>query len=303
MGHRSRARHLAEYLLVRALVTAVLSAGLPAAIRISRLLADVLFRLDEKHRERALKHLRAAFPGLGAEERRALARGSFRSFARTIVEAAYLPRVLHRATLREHVRVEADPEARRALAGGGGAVFTSAHIGNWEFCGAAMALVGYPLTSVARPLDNPFLDRWVVRLREHLGQEIIFKEGASREMLRVIRRGGYLAVLVDQSAGRHGIPVPFFGRPASTTPAPAALALRRGVPLVPVWSKRLPGVGRFRVSIERPLAAPAGGDREAAVRELTAALTARVEAWIREAPDQWLWAHRRWKRKSKEGTP
>jgi KDO2-lipid IV(A) lauroyltransferase len=119
-------------------------------------------------------------------------------------------------------------------------------------------------------------------------------------MARSLREGGYLGILVDQNAGRRGVFVPFFGRLASTTPAPATMALRFRAPLIPAWQWREDGGRHHVVEVEAPLPFPDTGDRDEDVWRLTAAMTARVEAWVRKEPGQWLWAHRRWKTRPPE---
>jgi KDO2-lipid IV(A) lauroyltransferase len=294
MSARSPVRNVSEYALVRGLLAFVLSVGLEHALRIGRAVGDLLFLLDRKHRTRALRNLGNAFPDLPEEGRTRIARDAFRSVVLTIVEMAYLPRVLTRGSFTRHVHFRIHPEARAAIDGGGVVIFT-AHIGNWELSGLASGMMGLPFTSVARPLDNPFLNGFVVRTRERSGQRIIFKRGALREMVRAVKSGGVLAVISDQNAGRHGVLVDFFGRPASATAAPATVALRQGVPLLPGWQRRVGPGFRHVLTIEAPLTPPATGDRERDVHEMTQAMAQRMEEWIRREPGQWLWAHRRWK--------
>jgi Kdo2-lipid IVA lauroyltransferase/acyltransferase len=105
---------------------------------------------------------------------------------------------------------------------------------------------------------------------------------------------------MDQNAGRSGVFVDFFGRPASTTGAPAMLALRFGAPLLPSWSQRIGDGFRYHITVEKPLIPPETGDRETDVRILTQQMNSRVEAWVREVPEQWLWGHRRWKSRPKD---
>ena len=300
MRVRSPIRNVSEYILLRALIAVVLSMGLSAALRMGRFFGDLLYRLDGKHRERALRNLEKALPDLSPAERERIAHESFRSIALTAVEVVYMPRVLTRSTFHDHVEIRIAPAAREALEARQGVIIVTAHLGNWELSGLAMGLIGFPCSTVARPLDNPFLDRYVLSTRERGGQEIIIKKGALREMLRVVRKRRNLAVVSDQNAGRHGVFVDFFGRPASATPAPATVSLRQGVPVLPGWQRRSgPGL-KHVITIEAPLAPPDTGDRERDVLEMTQAMADRIEAWIREEPGQWLWAHRRWRAKPKE---
>jgi KDO2-lipid IV(A) lauroyltransferase len=157
-----------------------------------------------------------------------------------------------------------------------------------------------PLVSVARPRDNPWLERYVVRTRERHGQKIVAKKGAVRDLSRALREGKFLGILADQNSGRNGVFVTFFGRPASTTGAPATLALRFSVPIIPARSLRVGPGFKYEVHVEKPLARPDTGNREEDVRLLTQAFTSRIEDWVRREPGQWLWGHRRWKSRPKE---
>jgi KDO2-lipid IV(A) lauroyltransferase len=292
---RVRAFQLLEYAVVRFLLAAILSLGHERAAGAARAIGELVFRLDGKHRRRALTNVRAAWPGLPEKAVDRMARGAFRSFLLSVVETAYLPRLLTRGSLARRVEMVVDPEARAVLAGGGGAIFTTAHIGNWEVSGVVGPAFGVPLVSVARPLTNRYMDRYLVGIRERRGQKIVAKSGAVKELVKEIRNGRYPVLLVDQDARRRGIFVEYFDRPASTTPAPATLAIRYGMPILPTWQRRVGKGFKHVITIERPLTAPATGDRERDVWLLTQEITKRVEAWVREVPDQWLWGHRRWK--------
>jgi KDO2-lipid IV(A) lauroyltransferase len=295
-----RPLHLAEYGFARALLAGALSLSPARALALARGAADLLYRLDRRHRERALANLAMVFPEMPESARRAIARSSFRSFACTVVESLFLPRLGSGPSLRRHFEFHLDPEAAKAARRGKGGVFATAHIGNWEWTGTASRLFGFPVVSVARPLANPYLTRYMTGIRERMGQRIVMKRGALRELAVALRQGLYLGFLADQSAGRHGVFAEFFGRPASTPGAPATLALKYDVPLLPVWQRRLPGDFRHEITVEAPLVVPRTGDLKADVLALTRAINARVEDWVRREPGQWLWAHRRWKTRPPE---
>ena len=170
----------------------------------------------------------------------------------------------------------------------------TAHLGNWELLTLAPALMGYPLTVVARRLDSASLNAWADRLRRTAGVEVVDKREALRPILGALRRGGLVGVLLDQNTSRReGIFVPFFGRLASTSRAMAVLALRTRTPIVPAFTSRI-APGRHRITIHPALPLPAA-DGDVAVRSVTADCTAAIEAAVRATPEQWLWAHDRWR--------
>ena len=295
MALADRARYLLEYAAVRVLLAGVLSMGIDRGLRVAVRFGALLYRVDGRHRRRALDHLGHAFPELTPAKREAIAKSSFQSFCRTVVESVYAERLLTPSTLGDRLRLSIHPAAARALAAGGGAVLVSAHLGNWELSGNVMGLLGHSMLTVARPIENPYLNRLMTRRREQRGQRIACKRGAVRTLARALRDGDCVGIISDQHAGRDGLVVRYFGRAASTTAAPATLALRFQVPLIPGCTLRRSGSFRFEFRLSEPLAPPDSGDMERDVLELTQAMTARLEAWVREEPGQWLWAHRRWR--------
>jgi KDO2-lipid IV(A) lauroyltransferase len=139
--------YILQYALVRIAVTAVLSLGYDRVLRLSRTIADLVFRLDKRHRRRAIDNLRRAFQDRSEEECGRLARESFRSFVQVLVESTYLPRLLTEASADRLVTFEVHPEAREALDSGNGIIFSTAHTGNWELTGQVAGLNGIPLKS------------------------------------------------------------------------------------------------------------------------------------------------------------
>jgi KDO2-lipid IV(A) lauroyltransferase len=197
---------------------------------------------------------------------------------------------------REHIQ--------RAMTEHGRALMLTAHLGNWEYLSAAPHLAGYPAAVVVRPLDAPVLQILADTMRRKTGVEIIEKRGALRPVLGALRRGRIIGILLDQNASRReGAFVPFFGRAASTSRSIALLALRTRTPIVPVFIRR-EGPGRHRVVVEPHVPMPdSANDFEGAVVELTARCTAVIERVVRQTPEQWLWAHDRWRTRPPTGAP
>jgi KDO2-lipid IV(A) lauroyltransferase len=184
-------------------------------------------------------------------------------------------------------------------------VFVTGHVGLWEMCGLGYTAHGYRLYSIARPLDNERINSLVDGVRERFGQRILAKRGALVAALRALREGISVGMLLDQDAGKHGVFVPLFGRPASTLPTAAEIALRSGARLVcsATWRDESAGVHRLRlgriITVSR-WKGPRDEHYDAEVRRITAEYTAEIEAAVREHPEQWLWLHRRWKTRSRE---
>jgi KDO2-lipid IV(A) lauroyltransferase len=251
-------------------------------------------RLDRRHTGIARENLKAAYgDALAPAERERLVRACWRHFGRITFDALAFPR-LDQGALGRVLNVVGIEHAQRALAAGRGALIFSAHYGHWEAGAYAMGLLGIPFAVIARPLDNPLLDRRLVALRGGTGNAVIPKRRAIRETMRALAAGTAVAILIDQDARGDGVFVPFFGRPASTTPTLALLALRTEAPIVPVFARVEPD-GTITVHVEPIVLTRPTGDREADVVRVTAACTAVVESWVRRNPEQWLWMHRRWK--------
>ncbi|HSF07280.1 MAG TPA: lysophospholipid acyltransferase family protein [Methylomirabilota bacterium] len=261
---------------------------------LGRRMGDLAYLALPHRRRIALENLAQAFPEMTAAERRALCRRSWQHLGLVFVElCALLSRPLD--DLLSRIVVEGREHLDRAMAAHGRVLALTGHLGNWEVLSVAHRVTPYPLAVVVRPLDAGWINPLAERLRLRTGIELIDKRKALRPILAALSRGGMVGILLDQNATRsEGVFVPFFGRLASTSRSVALLALRTGAPIVPIFSRR-EGDGRHRIIVRPPLDVPETGDRETAVAELTGRCTEVIEAAIREAPEQWLWVHNRWR--------
>ena len=277
--------------LVRLLLTAL--GALPGRGRdaLARTVGRLIFALGIR-RQLTLAQLGWAFPGLSTQQRRRLARKTYEHMATAAVDAALSQKVsadeLARAVLREEsLAVE------RALAGGKGVLLASGHFGNWELLGEGLTRQGVPLHAVVRPLKGAF-NAEVVAGRLRAGMRLIAPRNALRGTLAELRRNQAVAVLFDQAiGGKHALFVPFFGRPAATTPLVSMAAMLSGAPVLVVLARRVGDA--LHMQVEGPFPVPSTGDRTRDLWTHTATLTEVLERQIRRAPDQWLWLHRRWK--------
>ncbi|MDE3052522.1 MAG: lysophospholipid acyltransferase family protein [Gemmatimonadota bacterium] len=247
------------------------------------------------------RQLRAAFPEWTPARVAQVARAAYESLGRTFVETAVLPSYSRQQVLGLFERVENWEAVERARALGRGLILLTGHIGNWELGGAYIAARGVPLDAVARGMENPLFDAYLTRTRRRIGMHVIHDADAVREVPRALRAGRTVAFLFDQGAvGLASTWVPFFGRMAKTPRGPAVFALRLGAPMVFGVAIRQPG-GRFVLSFE-PVETVRTGDREADVDAMVAEYTRVLERWVRRAPEQYFWHHRRWKHQ-RPGTP
>jgi KDO2-lipid IV(A) lauroyltransferase len=251
--------------------------------------------LDGRHRRVAEGNMALALPEIGAAERHRLVRDCFRHFGAALCDAISSTR-FDPVEICRHFTLEGWDHLEAADRRGRGVFILSAHVGFWELVPPVVALYRGPMSIVVRPADNPHLDRELCALRERFGNEVVPKRGAARRMLERLRAGGRVGILIDQRVQpKEGIEVPFFGRPALTSPVLARLSLRTGAAVVPVAAFPEPD-GRYRL-VARPAILPPEGarDDEATVAALTRRYLEVAEEDIREHPAQWLWMHRRWR--------
>jgi KDO2-lipid IV(A) lauroyltransferase len=247
------------------------------------------------------RHVRAAFPELDDREVRRIARASYESLGRTTIETALLPAYSRDDVLALFERVDGWEIVERAIARGRGVLFVTGHLGNWELGGAYLAARGIPIEAVARRMQNPLFDRYLTDTRRQIGMTVIYDADAVRRVPRAIREQHAVAFLVDQGAvGLASAWVRFFGRYAKTPRGPAVFALRLDTPVVFGCALRQPN-GRFVMHFE-DVPVERSGDRDADVDRIVESYTGALERWIRQAPEQYFWHHRRWKHQ-RPGTP
>lgn len=286
-------RHRLEYLAVTLIEGCVRPLPIHLVRRFGEWLGLAFYVVDRGHRRIALANLQAAFPARTDAERRAIAKATFRHFGRLLLELlkyASLPAEGKLAL----VEWEGEDRVRLAYAQGKGVLFCTGHFGFWEQQALAHALKFEPMAVMARPLDNQKLHDWLERIRTSDGNPVIYRKGAVRKALRLLAEGRGVGILIDQHmTSPDAIVVDFFGRPAATTSTLAALAIRTGAPVIPLFCFPLPG-GRYRMIYEHPVEPPRQ-DSPDAVRELTQRCTDVLEMHVRRHPELWLWMHRRWR--------
>lgn len=240
--------------------------------------------------QRARDNLAAAFPEKTQAERDAILRAMWDNLGRTVAEYAHLDK-FDLSGPDPRIQVNNIEEIEKVH--GQGVLIVSGHFANWEIMPIAASRYGMDGAIVYRPPNNPYVDRYISRARARKGYaEQISKHQGTRRIFTLLRGGKAILLLADQKTNE-GIAVPFFGRDAMTTPAPAALALKLKVPMIFASNKRLGGA-RFAVTVYPPLAFTPSGDDDADMRAMTVAVNLRLEEMVRADPGQWLWIHRRW---------
>lgn len=246
-----------------------------------------------RDRKRAIEHISSVFTDKGVKWIRHTVRKNFEHLGKAMLEVMLItPQALSRV-----VRIEGLDSLRAAVKMGRGVVFVTGHIGNWEVMGAAVASI-FPLSVVAAPIEPEQMNNMIVGLRAQMGVRTILRgrSGASRELIRVFRENRVLGILIDQDTDVEGAFVEFMGRPAWTPVAAAQMALKFNAAVVFGFIHRERD-GRHTIFIEGPLKLIRSGQEEEDIVSNTALFTRKIEEAIRMAPEQWVWMHRRWRRR------
>ncbi|MFT3828044.1 MAG: lysophospholipid acyltransferase family protein [Chitinophagaceae bacterium] len=254
--------------------------------------ADLL-RARSRASPRGRENVAAAFPTRTPAEHTAIVRGAFTHFGRLLFELLEFS-TLSNDEMLARVEFEGEERVRSAYAQGRGVLFVTGHFGYWELQALVHGLRLQPMWVMARALDNPYLHQLLETMRTRTGNGVIYRQGTLRRALRVLQEGKGVGILIDQHiSSRDAIHVDFFNRPAATTPIVAALAMRTGARIVPLFALPL-GRGRYRMIYEHAIEPPPEGT-DNPIHELTQRCTDVLEMYVRKHPELWLWMHRRWR--------
>ncbi len=293
MGRRGGIGHRLEYAAVRATAFLVGLLPLRLALAFGSALGAFAWLVLRVRRGVVLTNLELAFPGSDEAWRRRTALRSYVNVGRFVMELARQER-LGPKWLERHVGV-ADREALERVRAGGGALLITGHFGNWELMGVALAHFLGDVSFLVGRQSNPYVDRWINHLRSSMGITLYGKRSAVRGVVDSLGRGGYVCWLSDQDARDAGIMVDFFGRAASTPRGAALFSVKRNAPVVPVFLERTGGGPNHRLIVGEPIRPPEGLPAAEAELAVTREYTRRIEEAVRERPDMYWWAHRRWK--------
>ncbi|WP_439627177.1 lysophospholipid acyltransferase family protein [Gemmata sp.] len=306
---RTAAKHFVTFAVVRLAVCVVQAVPAAVAMWVADAIAWLLYRYIPARRRVALENVRIAFPDMDADR---LVLAMYRHFIRAAVEALLMPRKFHLTNWRSFADLYPGAPLLPPLHGNRPALLVTAHFGNWELAGYLLGVVGFKTHAIARVLDNPYLERYVVRMRKTTGQKIIAKKDDFDRLTAVLRAGGKVATLADQDAGPRGLFVDFFGRPASTHKAVALMAIEFDAVMAVIGVPRVSRAGRaalpgrpgmegtfYAVEVEDIIDPRDYADRPDAVKAITQRYTAALERLIRRHPEQYFWLHRRWKHQPK----
>ena len=285
----------AVYVFVRLLISVIQALPMDVCQTLARWVGWLCWNVLRLRRPVIENNLRIAFADLPQAERDRIALAMWEHLLLLVMEIAHTPRKVHRTNWREHSSIADLRAVLERLIDPRPTVLISGHLGNFEMGGYLLALHGFPTHTVARPLDNPYLDRFVNRFREATGQYMLPKQGSSRQIAWLLERGGTLVLLGDQYAGNGACWVDFFGRPASTHKAVAVFTLSGHAPTAVCAALRRGRPLYFEMRVADVIDPLDDDFQLGTIPLLTQWYTRCLEQLIRDAPEQYWWVHRRWK--------
>jgi len=292
---RQKAADYLAYLVLRLLIACVQALPSRACESIAAGLATLFTRLVPMRRRVLRENLQIAFPELSHERQHEIAWQMWRHLFLMVMEIAHTPRKLHRTNWRALVNIPQVETIIRTMYTTRPAVVISGHYGNFELGGYLMGLFGFPTHTVARKLDNPYVDKFVNEFRGRTGQHMLPKQGSGEVIEELLGNGGALTLLGDQAAGDKGCWAPFFGKLASTHKAVALFSLSFEAPTMVVGVRRRERMLRYEIEVADLLDPGAKDFPHAGVQPMTEWYTNCLEHLIRQGPEQYWWVHRRWK--------
>jgi KDO2-lipid IV(A) lauroyltransferase len=290
-----RIKHLIEYIAVITLLPLLSIIPYRIRLKIGSLLGIILYYLYRKRRIVALNNISHAFPEKDKKWQRRICKSSFRHLGKNAMEIIQLPK-LNEKFLKKNFLIEGEENFVEALNRERGLIVIAPHLGNWEFIAGYFGMKGYPVTAIMKRQSNPYLNRMIEKYRTNLNIGLIHKREARREVPKALKSNMLVGFVADQDAGNRGVFINFLGRPASTARGPAIFAIRNQSPAVLIVGFREKDQ-RCRIKISPFLDFDyKRGSKEAIVTN-TQIWTEKAEEYIRRYPDQYLWAHDRWKTK------
>lgn len=290
-------RYRVEYAFAAPVLAMIRKFPVGASCRFAESLGSAAFAILPRRRRLAIDNILAAGITESPKEASRIARASFRHLAHVVAESFHVSKITPE-TLDEHFDVETPQETLDLLHDPSrGVILYSGHIGNWEIAAASIAMIK-PLTGIQRPMNNPYVQALLERTKMRGGFDTVDKHDANpHQLVNILRRGRVLAILSDQHATSGNVWVDFLGRPASTYVTPAILHLLTRAPILVGACLNTDRPLHYRVVLSKPLVFDRTGDRDADAERITRALSDALGDLVRANPEQYLWAHNRWRKR------
>ena len=290
---------LLGYLALRTLVVFLYLFDVETNLNTACFLGRLLWKYHHRGRNRALDNLRASFPQKSEQWVWETGRRSFEHIAMLAIDVLFTPRLVKRYNWRNYSQYKNVERTKWLMQEGRGLLIVGGHYSNFEIVGYLMGLFGFNIYSIARPLDNKFINKHLYEVRRRMGQKIIDKKGAAELMGKTASSGATLCFIADQDAGKKGIFVDFFGRKASTYKSIGLIAATNNIPIVVGYSRRVGNRFFFEMGVNRIIFPEEWIGLDDPLEWITAEYTKAIESFVREDPSQYWWLHRRWKHQPK----
>lgn len=289
------------YVVLRGVFAVMQAFPIDWNLRTGRILARGWSWVMPRHLQRAVTHVRAAYgDSLSEQEIKRIAYRSLENVVMFAIEVVCLPRLITRHGWPHYIEAERYEEFLRLSIEGKGFILVTGHYGSFELMAHLLSSMGMRMAAIMRPLDNKYLNKYLVQSRRLHGLKLLDKKGAMVEAESVIRNGSLLAFIGDQDAGRKGVFVDFFGQPASTYKSIGLLAMATKRPILVGYARRCNNVAKYKFIVQRIIHPHEWEAQDDPLRWVTQAYTTAIEEFVREEPEQYLWIHRRWKSKPRK---
>lgn len=287
--------HRVEYFLLRGVIFGLQHTSWDVAAKIGGFLGRIGYSPLGIRRRVVERQIAAAFPEMSDSEVRESSAQAYRHLGQSAIETALLPSLTRQQLIDMVEDAPGFELIEKAAAEGNGIILITGHLGNWELAGAYVAARGIPIDAIVRGQSNPLFEAYVNRTRAAIGMTVVHDQQAVRRTPRSFKEGRAVAFVADQGViGLASTFVPFFGRPAKTPRGAAVFAVKYRIPTLFVAVIRKPN-GRYSFNVQ-PIDIPDTGSREQDVDTIVADYTLMLEEWVRKAPSQYFWHHRRWRR-------
>lgn len=283
------------YLGIRFISAILFAMGIERSLKLAQRLGELMWKHYKKGRIKAVGHLKACYPDKDDAWIQETCTKSFQHLVMLVVDIIFTTRLVRKDNWSQYAKFTNTERAKWLMAEGKGLIMVTGHYGNFEIMGYLMGLFGFEIFSIARPIDNPYISKWLYAVRERHGQHIVNKKGAAAIMPEVLAKGSTLGFIADQNAGLKGLFVDFFGRPASTYKSIGLLAITENLPIVVGVCRQRMGEFFFEIECGKIIMPEDWADKASPLKWVTQEYTAELERLIRKAPEQYWWIHRRWK--------
>ncbi len=289
-----------EYLVLRFVVSILYLFPVEKNLKFACFLGKQLWKHYDRGRCRAIDNLKASFPDKDQGWIEQVGERSFQQIVMLVIDVLFTPRLVGRDNWDKYSSYSNIEKLKWQMHGGQPFLLVTGHYGNFEIIGYLLGVFGFNIYSIARPLDNKYINKWLYGVRERMGQKIIDKKGATEKMSELMEQGATLCFIADQDAGKKGVFVDFFSRKASTYKSIGLLAINYNRPIAIGASRRKGDKFFFEIECSRIIYPEEWADKSDPLKWITQEYSRALEDLIRKDPSQYWWLHRRWKTRPRE---